>query len=88
MQLMGEGPKICTKCWTVIGLDITGGSRPESRKRKWNKLNIPKIVLTNCEGKDTHITRIHTKKKKKKINQEAIDQFEDLNTYLIRLVST
>jgi hypothetical protein len=76
MQLMGEGPKTCTKCWTVVGSDITDdwdvvgqniicGPRPKprERKRKWNKLNIPKIVLTNCEGKDTHITRIYTKRK-------------------------
>jgi hypothetical protein len=65
MQLMGEGPKICTKCWTVVGLNITGGFRlkPIKRKWKWNKLNIPKIVLTNCEGKDTRITRIYAKRK-------------------------
>jgi hypothetical protein len=63
MQLMDEGPKICTKCWTVVGSNIIGGFRPKPIKRKWNKLNIPKIVLTNCEGKDTHITRIYTKKK-------------------------
>ena len=74
MQLMDKGPKICTKCWTVTGPDttgdwtvvgpnITGGFRPKPIKRKWNKPEIPKIVLTNCEGKDTHITRIYTKNK-------------------------
>ena len=76
--LMDKGHKTCTKCWTVVGPDIIDdwtvvdqniicGPRPKpiKRKWKWNKLNIPKIVLTNCEGKDTHITRIHTKKKKK-----------------------
>jgi hypothetical protein len=60
MQLMDKGPKICTKCWTVVGPDIIGSFRLKPIKRKWNKLNIPKIVLTNCEGKDTHITRIRT----------------------------
>ena len=63
MQLMGEGPKICTKCWTVVGLNIIG-FRLKPMGRKWNKLNKPKIVLTNCEGKDTHITRIYAKRKK------------------------
>jgi hypothetical protein len=74
MQTMGGGPKICTKCrtvvgpditgdWTAVGPNITGGFRPKPTKRKWNKPEVPKIVLTNCEGKDTHITRIYTKNK-------------------------
>jgi hypothetical protein len=74
MQPMGGGPGICTKCltvvgpnitsdWTVEGPNITGGFRPKPTKRKRNKPEIPKIVLTNCEGKDTHITRIYTKNK-------------------------
>jgi hypothetical protein len=73
MHLMDKGPKICTKCWTVVDPDIIDdwtvvdqniicGLRPKPTKRKRNKPEIPKIVLTNCEGKDTHITRIYTKK--------------------------
>jgi hypothetical protein len=74
MQLTFGGLRICTKCWTLVGPNITsdwtvegpnitGGFRPKPTKRKRNKPEIPKIVLTNCEGKDTHITRIYTKTK-------------------------
>ena len=73
MYLADKGPKTCTKCWTVVGPGIIG-FRLKPIKRKWNKLNIPKIVLTNCEGKDTHITRIYTKKKKK-MNQDQTNHF-------------
>ena len=62
MQPMGGGPKICIKCFTMVGPDIVG-FRLKPIKMKWNKLNIPKIVLTNCEGEDTRITRIYTKRK-------------------------
>ena len=57
------GPDIIDN-WVVVDQNIICGFRPKPKKSnsKWNKLNIPKIVLTNCEGKDTHITRIYTKK--------------------------
>jgi hypothetical protein len=63
MQPMDGGPKICTECFTVVGPDIIGGYRLKPIKRKLNKLNTPKIVLTNCEGEDTRITRIYKKRK-------------------------
>jgi hypothetical protein len=63
MKLLDEGLRTCIKCRTVIGPDIIGGYRLKPIKRKWNKLDIPKIVLTSCEGEDTRITRIYTKRK-------------------------
>ena len=74
MHPANGGPGICTKCWTVVGpdiisdwtvegLNINGGYHPKPIKRKLSKLNTPKIVLTNCKGEDTHITRIYTKRK-------------------------
>jgi hypothetical protein len=59
-----DGFYTCTKCWTVIDHSIGHlefHPKPGNRKRKRTKPEIPKIVLTNCEGGGKHITRITRK---------------------------